>query len=94
MLISLMGKQRIPVWWRWYYWANPVAWTLYGLVASQFGDVKDNMETGSTVQDFVRDYFGFRHDFLGVVAAVNVGFALLFALIFAMAINIFNFQRR
>jgi hypothetical protein len=18
----------IPIWWRWYYWANPVSWTI------------------------------------------------------------------
>ena len=52
------------------------------------------LDTGETVEDFVRDYFGFKHDFLGVVAAVVVGFGLLFAFIFAVSIKVFNFQRR
>uniref|UniRef100_A0A804MZ33 ABC transporter domain-containing protein n=1 Tax=Zea mays TaxID=4577 RepID=A0A804MZ33_MAIZE len=33
----MIPRKRIPVWWRWYYWANPVSWTLYGLLTSQFG---------------------------------------------------------
>lgn len=85
---------RIPIWWRWFYWSCPVAWTLYGLVASQFGDVKETLETGETVEDFVRSYFGFRHEFLGVVAVVIVGIPLLFGLIFALSIKALNFQIR
>ncbi|XP_050286353.1 pleiotropic drug resistance protein 1-like isoform X2 [Quercus robur] len=90
----IVPRPRIPIWWRWYSWACPLAWTLYGLVASQFGDKKDMLDTGERVEDFVRDYFGFHHDFLGVVATVVVGFAVLFALIFAVSIKMFNFQRR
>lgn len=71
-----------------------MAWTLYGLVASQFGDVKETLETGETVEDFVRSYFGFRHEFLGVVAVVIVGIPLLFGLIFALSIKALNFQIR
>jgi hypothetical protein len=81
------------VWWRWYSWANPVAWSLYGLVASQYGDVKQNIKTSDgsqTVEGFLRNYFGFKYDFIGVVALVNVAFAL----VFAIAIKMFNFQRR
>ncbi|XXG63725.1 hypothetical protein AAC387_Pa05g1845 [Persea americana] len=90
----LIPRPRIPVWWRWYAWASPISWTLYGLVASQFGDIQDEMESGEKVADFVRRYFGFRHDFLGVVAAGVIGFAVLFAVVFALSIKILNFQRR
>ncbi|TKY54925.1 ABC transporter G family member 32 [Spatholobus suberectus] len=34
----MIPHKRIPIWWRWYYWANPVAWSLYGLLTSQYGD--------------------------------------------------------
>ncbi|KAJ0007804.1 hypothetical protein Pint_29960 [Pistacia integerrima] len=34
----------IPLKWSWYYWACPVSWTLYGMVASQYGDVKDRLD--------------------------------------------------
>ncbi|AES81585.2 drug resistance transporter-like ABC domain protein [Medicago truncatula] len=93
----VVPRPSIPVWWRWYSWANPVAWSLYGLVTSQYGDVKQNIETSDgrqTVEDFLRNYFGFKHDFLGVVALVNIAFPIVFALVFAIAIKMFNFQRR
>ncbi|PHU19129.1 Pleiotropic drug resistance protein 1 [Capsicum chinense] len=83
----IVPPPRMPIWWRWYYWACPVAWTLYGLVASQFGDIE-------SVEEFLRRYFGFKRDFLGVVAGVLVAYAVVFAFIFAFAIKAFNFQRR
>ncbi|CAJ2632863.1 unnamed protein product [Trifolium pratense] len=93
----VIPRPRIPVWWRWYSWINPMAWSLYGLVASQYGDIKHNIDTNDgrqTVEGFVRNYFGFKHDFLGVVAIVNVAFPIAFALVFAVSIKMFNFQRR
>lgn len=90
----IIPRPSMPVWWRWYSWACPVAWTLYGLVASQFGDVEDKLENGQKVSEFVRSYFGFKHDFLGVVAVVVVGFPALFAFLFGVAIKTLNFQRR
>ncbi|KAJ4718272.1 Pleiotropic drug resistance ABC transporter [Melia azedarach] len=91
----LLPRTRIPVWWRWYYWACPVSWTLYGLVVSQFGDIQDIMDgSDETVEQYIRRYYGFKHDFVGVVAGAVVGFALLFAFIFALGIKVFNFQKR
>ncbi|KAK3416796.1 hypothetical protein EUGRSUZ_H02558 [Eucalyptus grandis] len=91
----ILPRTRIPIWWRWYYWLCPVSWTLYGLVISQFGDLTNRLEdTGGTVEEYMRDYFGYRHDFLGVIAVVMVGFTMLFAFVFAISIKILNFQRR
>ncbi|KDP36996.1 hypothetical protein JCGZ_06052 [Jatropha curcas] len=92
----VIPRTRMPVWWRWYYWACPLSWTLYGLIASQYGDIKDPLEDGARqpVQDYVREYYGVKHDFLGAVAAVIPGIAVLFAFIFAVSIRSFNFQRR
>lgn len=67
---------------------------MYGLVASQFGDIKDKLESDETVEDFLRSYFGYRHDFLGVVAIVIVGITVLFGFTFAYSIRTFNFQKR
>ncbi|KAL0330264.1 UNVERIFIED_CONTAM: Pleiotropic drug resistance protein 1 [Sesamum radiatum] len=67
----IIPKTRIPVWWRWYYYVCPISWTLYGLVASQFGDIKSQLDDNDqTVEEFVRNYFGFRHDFVGYVAVI------------------------
>ncbi|KAJ9152717.1 hypothetical protein P3X46_026252 [Hevea brasiliensis] len=90
----VIPRTRMLVWWRWYYWGCPMSWTLYGLIASQFADIKDTLEGGQTVEQFVRDYYGVKHDFLGVVAAVILGITVLFAFIFAIFIRSFNFQRR
>ncbi|KAL5184898.1 ABC transporter G family member 39 [Glycine soja] len=90
----IIPLSRIPIWWKWYYWICPVAWTLNGLVASQYGDNRDKLENGQRVEEFVKSYFGFEHEFLGVVAIVVAGFSVLFALIFAFGIKVFNFQKR
>ncbi|KAK7311855.1 hypothetical protein RJT34_10277 [Clitoria ternatea] len=90
----VIPRTRMPVWWRWYFWICPVSWTLYGLVTSQFGDVKERIDTGETVEEFVRSYFGYRDDFVGVAAAMLVGFSLLFGFTFAFSIKAFNFQKR
>jgi hypothetical protein len=47
-----------------------------------------------TVKEFLKSYFGFHHDFLGVVAVVVVGFTVLFAFLFGVSIKVLNFQRR
>ncbi|CAJ2632861.1 unnamed protein product [Trifolium pratense] len=93
----LIPQPRIPIWWRWFYWINPTAWTLNGLVTSQFGDVKDSLDFNGRIvpiQDFLRNYFGFTYDFLGIVAVIVVGFTIGFVLIFAICIKKLNFQRR
>ncbi|KAK9101862.1 hypothetical protein Sjap_019116 [Stephania japonica] len=90
----IVPRPKIPIWWRWYYWGCPVAWTLYGLCASQFGDIETPMESGVPVKDFMEEYFGFKHDAVGWVAAGVVGFAVLFAFVFAFSIKTLNFQRR
>lgn len=91
----LIPRPRIPVWWRWYCWACPVAWTLYGLASSQFGDYTNKLDdVDMSVQDFLREYFGFKHDVMGMISGALVGFTLLFAFCFAFAIKVFNFQQR
>ena len=86
--------QRIPVWWRWYYYLSPVSWTLYGLVASQFADIEHDLDTNETVKHFIESYFGFKHEFVVYVAIIHVGISVLFGFIFAYSIKAFNFQKR
>ncbi|XP_044480570.1 pleiotropic drug resistance protein 1-like [Mangifera indica] len=90
----IVPRPRIPIWWRWYFWGCPISWTIYGLVASQFGQIEDILDNGQTVKQFLDDYFGYKHDFLGAVAVVVVLFTVLFAFIFALGIKILNFQKR
>ncbi|KAL1298136.1 hypothetical protein HN51_042543 [Arachis hypogaea] len=92
----VVPRPSIPIWWRWYYWGCPVAWSLYGLIGSQFGDITTLMddEGGKNVGQFIHSYFGIKHDFIGYAAVVVAGIAVLFAFIFASAIKAFNFQKR
>ncbi|CAN6717057.1 unnamed protein product [Malus baccata var. baccata] len=74
--------EQIPIWWRWYYWASPVSWTLYGLVTSQVGDKNGDLVLPGygtmPLKKFLKDAFGFEYDFLPSVAAAHVGWVLLF----------------
>ncbi|XP_062091838.1 pleiotropic drug resistance protein 2-like isoform X4 [Humulus lupulus] len=94
----LIPWKQIPIWWRWYYWASPVAWTIYGLITSQIGDVTDlvtiTQGDSITVKAYLKSSFGFEYDFLGAVAAAHIGFVLLFIFVFAYGIKYLNFQRR
>ncbi|KAJ0744246.1 putative ABC-type maltose transporter [Helianthus annuus] len=90
----IIPRPKIPVWWRWYYWGNPLAWTIYGMVVSQFGEYDDLLANGETVKGYMNRYFGFKHDFLGAIAGVHIGLVLAFAFIFAYCIKSFNFQKR
>ncbi|CAK9176883.1 unnamed protein product [Ilex paraguariensis] len=90
--------QQIPVWWRWYYWGSPVAWTIYGLVTSQVGDETDSIQVPGLgdlpVKDYLKDFLGYNYDFLPAVALAHLGWAVLFCVIFAYGIKFLNFQRR
>jgi len=100
----LIPMPLIPAWWIWYYWICPLAWTMYGLMASQYGDVYTKLTISGdiivsekkllSVSQWVQDYFGFRHSFLHVVAGMLALWPVLFALIFIFSIKFLNFQRR
>ncbi|CAI0407524.1 unnamed protein product [Linum tenue] len=94
----LIPRTQIPIWWRWYYWASPVAWTLYGMVTSQVGD-KDNLveipgSESLTVKQVLEEGLGYKHSFLPAVAVAHLGFVCLFFFVFAFGIKYLNFQRR
>ncbi|XP_047967784.1 ABC transporter G family member 39-like [Salvia hispanica] len=94
----LLARTQIPMWWRWYYWGSPVAWTIYGIVASQFGDLDCEIEVPGvsyvTVKTFIKQNLGFDHDFLPIVVFMHLVFILLFVLIFGFGIKCLNYQKR
>ncbi|CAM0882488.1 unnamed protein product [Alopecurus aequalis] len=93
-----VARSKIPKWWIWYYWLCPVAWTVYGLVVSQYGDVEDMIKVpgqpDQQVGQFIKSYFGYDQDFMGIVAAVLACFTVFFAIIYAYCIKTLNFQQR
>ncbi|KAM5584403.1 pleiotropic drug resistance protein 2-like [Rosa sericea] len=94
----LIPRPLIPIWWRWYYWGSPVAWTIYGIFGSQVGDLKKEIDlpTGGkqAVNVFLKEYLGYDYDFLIPVVVAHVGWVLLFFFVFAYGIKYLNFQRR
>ncbi|KAI7983289.1 Pleiotropic drug resistance protein 2 [Camellia lanceoleosa] len=94
----LIFRPNIPIWWRWYYWCSPVAWTIYGIFTSQVGDKTTRLTftdgTFTTVKEFLKSTLGFEYDFLIPVVFAHVGWVLLFFFVFAYGIKFLNFQRR
>ncbi|CAN6681111.1 unnamed protein product [Malus baccata var. baccata] len=80
--VDLETQRRIPIWWRWYYWADPIAWSLYGLFVSQYGEDDSLVKLADGIQKMpVRQLlevgFGYKHDFLGVAGIAVVGFCVI-----------------
>ncbi|KAI3816188.1 hypothetical protein L1987_15879 [Smallanthus sonchifolius] len=46
----IIPRTQIPIWWRWYYWGSPVAWTLYGLITSHVGQNENLVEVPGPVR--------------------------------------------
>jgi len=89
--------QKIPKWWIWCYWICPTAWSLNGLLTSQYGDIeKEVLVFGErkSVGSFLRDYYGFRHDRLSLVAVVLIVYPIVYASLFAYFIKKMNYQKR
>ena len=82
------------------YYLDPVSWTLYGLVASNVGDldnryiVLNGETTAISVPQFLRQQFDYRHDWLGWVVLILIGWVIVFWGLGAYAFKRFNFQKR
>ncbi|XP_028056720.1 ABC transporter G family member 39-like isoform X2 [Camellia sinensis] len=90
----LIPPARIPTWWKWYAWVCPFSWSLYGLACSQYGDIQSMLNNGETVAEFITRYFGYKNNFLKIISIGTIGFAVIFACIFAVSISTLNFQKR
>ncbi|XXG89060.1 hypothetical protein AAC387_Pa12g1155 [Persea americana] len=94
----LIPRPRIPIWWVWFYWISPTSWTFNATLTSQYGDMDREIEAFGEhkgVNVFIKDYFGFQHDRLALVAAMLVALPLLYATLFAIiAMAKLNFQKR
>ena len=82
--------QEIPVWWRWFYWATPNAWTIYGLVTSQLGDEIAQIDVPGAksmgLKELLKENMGFDYDFLPVVAIVHVGWVIIFLFLLSQVV--------
>ncbi|CAA0842185.1 ABC transporter G family member 29 [Striga hermonthica] len=92
-------RPSIPTWWRWYSWISPTAWTIYGLIIGQYGDVEDTISvagesTRPMIKTYIQEHFGYDPEFEGPLIAILIGFALCFAFTYAYCIKTLNFQKR
>uniref|UniRef100_A0A0E0LXK6 ABC transporter domain-containing protein n=1 Tax=Oryza punctata TaxID=4537 RepID=A0A0E0LXK6_ORYPU len=94
----IIGRQMIPVWWRWVYWANPAAWTVYGLMFSQLGDRTELIQVPGqpeqTVKEFLEGYLGLQDRYFNLVTSLHVAIIALFTFFFFLSIKHLKFQRR
>ena len=97
-MVICLFLQRIPIWWVWFYWISPTSWTFNAILTSQYGDMDREIEAFGEhkgINVFIKDYFGFQHDRLALVAAMLVALPLLYATLFAIiAMAKLNFQKR
>ncbi|XP_071711021.1 ABC transporter G family member 29-like isoform X2 [Rutidosis leptorrhynchoides] len=90
---------KIPKWWVWYYWICPVAWSTSGFIISQYHDVEDTIKVPGMSYDppislYIKDHYGYNLDFMRPIAAVLVGYCILFAFVYALCLRLLNFQIR
>ncbi|KAG8048142.1 hypothetical protein GUJ93_ZPchr0008g14061, partial [Zizania palustris] len=91
-------KEMIPVWWRWMYWADPAAWTVYGLTFSQLGDRMEVIHVpgrmNMTVREYLEVYIGLHDGQLPLMMVLHLMAAVLMATLFYLSIKHLRFQRR
>ncbi|RLN03411.1 ABC transporter G family member 45 [Panicum miliaceum] len=94
----IIARELMPVWWRWVYWADPAAWTVYGLMFSQLGDRTEQILVPGvgeqTVREFLEGYLGLQDSHFELVTCLHLVIIGLFAFLFFLAIKHLNFQRR
>eukprot|EP00891_Asterochloris_glomerata_P009650 jgi/Astpho2/9650/Aster-03918 len=91
--------QNMPGWWIWYPYINPVFWSVWGLIASQVGDEQNSyvlLPGGDrpSVASYVRDSFGYRHEWLGYVVIILIGWVGVFWFLCYYALRNLNFLKR
>ena len=81
-----------------FYYLNPVAWAIQGLIGSQLGTVTDEFitVTGRTysIAEFMDVTYGIKYSLVGWSALILVGFTCFFALITMASLKFLNFQKR
>jgi hypothetical protein len=71
-----------PVWWKWMYWLDPLSYSIYGIIGSQFSNDQSpvNLPDGSTVtvSQFLATYLNFTSSFFPYCALIMIGFIVFF----------------
>lgn len=88
----------MPPWLSWYYYLNPVSWSLAGLITTQLGDVDELLETPTgalvPVSQYVADTFAFEDSYQYLAVIILLGFVAAFAVVLIGSLRFFNWQKR
>ena len=92
-----MWLQQLPVYWKWFYYANPLSYVFDWFIGSQLGDVSNQkmlLEDGSTptVSEFING-IGIYHSFVGYDALILVGWISFFMFITVLGMKGYNLSR-
>ncbi|XP_008776585.4 ABC transporter G family member 45-like isoform X2 [Phoenix dactylifera] len=94
----IVSRKMIPLWWRWFYWADPAAWTVYGLMFSQLGDRVELIHvpgsSDETIKEFLEDYLGLQDQYFPLTVILHIVVIVLFSFVFGFSIKHLNFQKR
>ncbi|KAK9836331.1 hypothetical protein WJX81_006307 [Elliptochloris bilobata] len=94
----LIGRAQMVPWWSWYYYINPVAWSLYGIIVTQLGDREEEVAIPgggtTTIKAYLRDTFGYELELIGPVIAILVAFSVFFMFMAVVVLRTINFQKR
>ncbi|XP_044983003.1 ABC transporter G family member 45-like [Hordeum vulgare subsp. vulgare] len=94
----IIGRELIPIWWRWVYWANPAAWTVYGLMFSQLGDRTELIsvpgQPDQTVQEFLEGYLGIEGRYFYLITYLHLAIIAIFAFLFFIFVKHLKFEWR
>ena len=82
-----------------YYFLDPLAYTIWGLIGSQLSNVSDVSVLSQTgmqmaLNDYMTSTYKFRHAFIGVTAAILIAFIFLFHFSTAFALQRLNYLKR
>ena len=90
--------QAMPIYFRWFYSINPIAWALYGIIVTQLGDITGDVALpdggAEDLQTLLITTFDYHYSFRGWVVAILLGFAVFFAAIAVLCLKVLKFQRR
>lgn len=78
---------------------SPTAYSIYGLVGAQLGDVDneyvlDFAGRRVTVAQYLLDSYGLHHSFIGYAVLVLCGFIIFFRCVALLALSRLNYQKR
>lgn len=95
----LIPQPQIPKYWIWFYYINPVQWSIYGLAVTQLGDLEDETITDLqgnqvTVTTFLKERFDYEYSMRWPIVAILFGYVVVFAVASVLALKRLNYQRR